>query len=46
MSDVLFVAAAYLVVLGSLALYAVGLRRRSAAGEATARAVEPDLDDR
>ena len=46
MSDVVFVAAAYLVVLGSLVLYAVWLRRRSAVGEAVARAVESVVDDR
>ena len=46
MSDVAFVAAAYLVVLGSLVLYAAWLRRRSAAGEAAARAIESVVDDR
>lgn len=46
MSDVVFVVAAYVVVLGSLAVYTVLLRRRSAAAEAAERAIERHLDDR
>ena len=46
MSDVVFVAAAYVVVLGSLAVYAVLLRRRSVAAEAAERAIERRLEDR
>ena len=46
MSDVLFVAAAYLVVLGSLAVYAAWLRRRSVAAQAAKRAIEDRLVDR
>ena len=46
MSDVLFVAAAYLVVLGSLAVYTVWLRRRSAAAQAAERAIEDRLVER
>lgn len=46
MSDVVFVVAAYVVVLGSLAAYAVVLRRRSAAAEAAERAIERHLEDR
>ncbi len=46
MSDVVFVVAAYVVVLGSLAVYAVVLRRRSTAAEAAERAIERHLDDR
>lgn len=46
MSDIVFVVAAYVVVLGSLAVYAVVLRRRSAAAEAAERAIERHLDGR
>lgn len=46
MSDVVFVVVAYVVVLGSLAVYAVLLLRRSAAAEAAERAIQRHLDDR
>lgn len=46
MSDVIFVAAAYVVVLGSLVVYTVWLRRRSAAAQAVERAIEHRLVDR
>lgn len=46
MSDVVFVVAAYVVVLGSLAVYAVVLRHRSAAAAAADRASERRLEDR
>ena len=46
MSDIVFVVAAYVVVLGALAVYAVVLRRRSAAAEAAERAIDRHLDGR
>jgi hypothetical protein len=45
-TDVAFVIAAYVVVLGSLVAYALSLRRRSASVAAAERATERNLDER
>jgi hypothetical protein len=46
MTDVTFVVGAYVVVLGSLLVYALSLRRRSSAAAAAERAIEHRLDQR